>query len=225
MGSVKHWMLAGTVLLGATGCGSDEVVVLLNIKNVTAEITTLQLALTLDGKPAPQQYEFTHGLGAVAIKLSKERLGQGKLRVGLNGLTSARCIGSTGAREVLVSAYQTLQEADVTLATISPAKCTHSFANDIYPAMKAACGSCHSLGGVAAKIFLIDSASAAITYSILMTKQLINTSMAATSKLTTVGGGGTYTPAAGGATQTHPATLPAAQRNGWETWIAKGAPP
>jgi hypothetical protein len=66
-------------------------VVWLHVKNVTAEITTLQVELTLDGKPATQQYEFTQGLGEVTIKLTKEQLGQGQLSVNLYGLRADRC--------------------------------------------------------------------------------------------------------------------------------------
>lgn len=105
-----------------------------------------------------------------------------------------------------------------------PAPTTTTFTTDIYPAMKSACGSCHNTGGVAAKNFIIDSASAANTYTNLTSKQLINTSAAASSKLTMVGSGGMYTPAAGGAMMAHPASLPAAQKTVWETWIGNGAP-
>ena len=121
--TVKSWMMAGLVLLGTRGCGRDEVVVWLHVKNVTAEMTTLQVGLTLDGKPGKQQYEFTQGLGEVAIKLRKEQLGQGKLSVSLTGLSTGRCKVSTGKYEATVRADQDLAEADVALAVMSPAKC------------------------------------------------------------------------------------------------------
>ncbi len=101
---------------------------------------------------------------------------------------------------------------------------TTTFTTDIYPAMKSACGSCHNTGGVAAKNFIIDAASAANTYTNLTSKQLISTTAAASSKLTVVGAGGMYTPAAGGAMMAHPASLPAGQKTIWETWIGNGAP-
>ena len=123
LGRMKRLVLLGVVLLGTRGCGSDEVVVWLHVKNVTAEMTTLQVALTLDGKPATQQYEFTQGLGEVAIRLRKEQLGQGQLSVNLTGLTSGRCRVATGKYEVTVSADKALREVDVPLAAVTPAKC------------------------------------------------------------------------------------------------------
>ena len=120
---VQRWMLLGMVLLGTGGCGSNEVVVWLHVKNVTAEITTLQMELTLDGKPAKEKYEFTQGLGEVTITLLKEQVGQGQLSVNLTGLTSGRCRVATGKYEVTVSADKALSETDVTLAAVSPAKC------------------------------------------------------------------------------------------------------
>jgi hypothetical protein len=122
---IKQGMLAGMVLLGMGGCGSDEVVVWLHLKNVTAEMATLQVSLTLDGKAATQQYEFTQGLGEVAIKLKKEQLGQGQLSVNLYGLRADRCRGvvreipSDGERGQAGPA-----EVDVTLAALTPAQCS-----------------------------------------------------------------------------------------------------
>lgn len=101
---------------------------------------------------------------------------------------------------------------------------TTTFEKDIYPAMKTACGSCHNTGGMAAKNFIIDAASAANTYTNITSKQLINTSTPTSSKLTMVGAAGMYTPAAGGAMMAHPPSLPAPQKATWETWIGNGAP-
>ena len=120
---VKRWMLLGMMLLGTGGCGSDEVVVWLHVKNVTAEMTTLQMELTLDGTPAKEQYEFTQGLGEVAITLRKEQLGQGQLSVNLTGLTSGRCRVATGKYEVTVSADKAWRETDVTLSSLNPTQC------------------------------------------------------------------------------------------------------
>ena len=121
----KQVMLAGVVLLGMRGCGSEEVVVWLHLKNVTAEMTTLQVNLTLDGKPAPAmgEYEFAKGLGEVAIKLKKEQLGQGQLSVNLYGLRADRCRVLSGKYEATVSADKPVAEVDLTLATLTPTKC------------------------------------------------------------------------------------------------------
>ena len=121
--SIRQGMLAGMVLLGMRGCGSDEVVVWLHLKNVTAEMATLQVSLTLDGKAATQQYEFTQGLGEVAIKLRKEQLGQGQLSVSLYGLRADRCRVLTGKYQATVSADKPVAEVDVTLATLTPTQC------------------------------------------------------------------------------------------------------
>ena len=96
-----------------------------------------------------------------------------------------------------------------------------TFSVDIYPQMKSACGACHTTGGVAAKKFVIDAASAANTYSTLKSANLITTADA--SPLIVVGKGGTYTPAAGGAMMTHPKSLNDAMATSWGTWITAGA--
>ena len=121
---IKQGMLAGMVLLGMRGCGSEEVVVWLHLKNVTAEMATLQVNLTLDGKPATQQYEFTQGLGEVAIKLRKEQIGQGQLSVNLYGLRADRCRVLTGKYETTVSEDKPLAEVDVTLIALNPMQCS-----------------------------------------------------------------------------------------------------
>ena len=124
---VKSWMLLGMVLLGTGGCGSDEVVVWLHVKNVTAEMTTLQMELTLDGKPAKEKYEFTQGLGEVTITLRKEQVGQGQLIANLYGLRTDRCRVSMGRYvwqfDGAVSSDMKLSEKDVTLAALSPMQC------------------------------------------------------------------------------------------------------
>lgn len=120
---VQRWMLLGMVLLGTGGCGSNEVVVWLHVKNVTAEMTTLQMELTLDGKPAKEKYEFTQGLGEVTITLRKEQVGQGQLSVNLYGLRADRCRVLSGKYEATVSADKPVAEVDATLATLTPTQC------------------------------------------------------------------------------------------------------
>ena len=121
--SIKRAFLPGLVMVGMRGCGSEEVVVWLHLQNVTAEMATLQMNLTLDGKPATQQFEFTQGLGEVAIKLRKEQIGQGQLSVNLSGWSAGRCLVSTGKYETKVSADKPYEEVDVPLAVMSPVKC------------------------------------------------------------------------------------------------------
>ena len=121
--SIKRALLPGLVMIGMSGCGEGGAVVWLHVKNVTAEVATLQVGLTLDGKPATQQYEFTQGLGEVAIKLRKEQLGQGQLHVNLTGWSAGRCLVSTGKYETKVSADKPYEEVNVWLAVMSPVKC------------------------------------------------------------------------------------------------------
>ena len=123
LGRMKRLVLLGVVLLGTRGCGSDEVVVWLHVKNVTAEMTTLQVALTLDGKPATQQYEFTQGLGEVAIRLRTAQLGQGQLMANVYGLRADRCRVLSGKYEATVSADKKLSETDVPLGALSQVQC------------------------------------------------------------------------------------------------------
>lgn len=120
---MHRWALMGMVLLGTRGCGSDEVVVWLHVKNVTAEMKTLQVELTLDGKPASQQYEFSQGLEDVVIRLPKAHIGQGQLIANLYGLRVDRCRVLSGKYEATVSAYKTVSATDVTLSSLTPMQC------------------------------------------------------------------------------------------------------
>jgi len=121
--SMKRALLPWLAMLGMSSCGDDSVVVWLHIKNVTPDLVTLQVATTLDGRAATQQYEFTQGLGEVAIKLRKEQLGQGQLSVDLTGWSSGRCLVATGKYDAKLSADKSYEEVYVALAVMSPVKC------------------------------------------------------------------------------------------------------
>ena len=121
--SMKRALLPGLVMLGMNWCGDDSVVVWLHVRNVTPDVAALQVAIALDGKAAMQQYEFTQGLGEVAIKLRKEQLGQGQLSVNLTGWSVGRCLVSTGKYEAKLGTDKPYEEVDVTLAVMSPVKC------------------------------------------------------------------------------------------------------
>ncbi len=121
--SMKRALLPWLVILGMSSCGDDSVVVWLHIKNVTPDVVALQVATTLDGKAATQQYEFTQGLGEVAIKLRKEQLGQGQLSVDLTGWSAGRCLVATGKYDAKLSADKSYEEVYVALAVMSPVKC------------------------------------------------------------------------------------------------------
>ncbi len=123
---VQRWILAGMALLGTRGCSNDDIVVWLHVKNVTAEMKTLQVAVTLDGRPAPQRYEFTQGLGEIALRIRKQQIGLGLLSVDLTGLTDGGCLVAKGRYETTVSADMPLREMEVTLANLSPARCSLS---------------------------------------------------------------------------------------------------
>ena len=121
--SLKRAILPGLVLLGMSSCGDDSMVVWLHLNNVTPDVVALQVAITLDGKAAMQQFEFTQGLGEVAIKLRKEQLGQGNLSVSLYGLRVDRCRVVSGKYEAKVSTDQPLAEAKVALGSLTPVQC------------------------------------------------------------------------------------------------------
>ena len=116
--SMKRALLPWLAMLGTSSCGDDSVVVWLHIKNVTPDVVALQVATTLDGKAATQQYEFTQGLGEVAIKLRKEQLGQGQLSVDLTGWSSGRCLVATGKYDAKLSADKSYEEVYVALAVM-----------------------------------------------------------------------------------------------------------
>ena len=121
--SLKRAILAGLVLLGMSSCGDDSMVVWLHLNNVTPDVVALQVVVTLDGKAAIQQYEFTKGLGEVAVKLRKSQLGQGQLIVNLFGMNGDRCKVSTGKYGAKVSADKPYEEVYVALGMVLPAKC------------------------------------------------------------------------------------------------------
>ncbi len=125
--SIKRALLSLLVLLGMSGCGDEGVLVWLHVKSVTADLAALQVELTLDGKAATQQYEFTQGLGEIVIKLRKEQLGQGQLSVWLRGLNADRCKVSMGYYawqfDGEVVASKPYAEKNVWLATMSPIMC------------------------------------------------------------------------------------------------------
>jgi formylglycine-generating enzyme required for sulfatase activity len=121
--SLKRALVPGLLMLGMSSCGDDSVVVWLHLSNVTPDVAALQVVIALDGKAAMQQYEFTQGLGEVAVKLKKSQLGQGQLVVNLSGINADRCKVSTGKYEAKASTDKPYEEVDVTLAVMSPAKC------------------------------------------------------------------------------------------------------
>ena len=102
--------------------------------------------------------------------------------------------------------------------TEEPATPTYT---EVYAQMKSTCGSCHATGGVAAKKFVIDSASSANTYTSIKAANLITTADA--SPLIVVGKGGTYTPAGGGTATNHTKNLTDAMATSWGAWITAGA--
>ena len=121
--SLKKALLLGLLMLGMSSCGDDSVMVWLHLQNVTSDVAALQVAITLDGKAAMKQYEFTQGLGEVAIKLRNEQLGQGQLSVLLYGLRADRCQVVSGKYEATVNADQPLVEVTTVLGTLIPVQC------------------------------------------------------------------------------------------------------
>jgi len=121
--SLKRALLLGLLTLGMSSCGDDSVVVWLHLKNVTPDVAALQVVITLDGKVAMQQYEFTQGLGEVAIKLRKEQLVQGQLSVNLYGVREDQCRVLSAMYEAKVSTDKPYTEAEVRLASLTSMQC------------------------------------------------------------------------------------------------------
>ena len=129
MRTATRLMVVATGLLGMIGCGSDESAVWLHVKNVATEVTTLQVSLSLDGKPATQQYEFAQGLGEVAIRLRKDQIGQGNLSVNLSAFNADRCLLASAKYEAVLSSSGAVSEADVPLLPLVPTLCPNTRPN------------------------------------------------------------------------------------------------
>ena len=112
------------LVLGLCCCSQDSVVLLIHVKDVTPEVSVLQVGAILDGNAATQRAEFTEQLSEVTIKLPRDGLGQGQLRVNLFGLAADRCTLSTGHYDTQVNADMPFTELDVILTPLPGKFCT-----------------------------------------------------------------------------------------------------
>ena len=92
------------LVLGLCHCSSDSGVLLIHVKDVTPEVSVLQVGAILDGKAATQRAEFTEQLSEVTIKLPRDGLVQGQRSVNLFGLAADRCMLSSGHNNTQVNA-------------------------------------------------------------------------------------------------------------------------
>lgn len=106
------------LVLGLCRCSPDSVVLLIHVKDVTPEVSALQVGAILDGKAATQRAEFTEQLSEVTIKLPRDGLGQGQLSVNLFGLAADRCMLSSGRYNTQVNADMPFTELDVILTPL-----------------------------------------------------------------------------------------------------------
>ncbi len=112
------------LVLGLCHCSSDSVVLLIHVKDVTPEVSLLQVGAILDGKAATQRAEFTEQLSEVTIKLPRDGLVQGQLSVNLFGLAADRCMLSSGHNNTQVNADMPFTELDVILTPLPGKFCT-----------------------------------------------------------------------------------------------------
>lgn len=103
--------------------GADEVVIVLHVKNLSTEVTALQVTSTLDGKPVKEPYELTQWFGDINLRLRNDEIGQGQLSVAITGLTAERCKLATVRYDVKVRSDKPNLDADVQLTPLSPMQC------------------------------------------------------------------------------------------------------
>ena len=118
------------LMLGLNDCGSDSVVLVLHVKNLTPDVSALKVSAILDGKDAKQAAEFTQRLSEVAVTVPRDEIGQGQLSVNLFGLAADRCKLSAVRIDVSLSADTRYSEQDVSLALLPSKLCTLTVEKD-----------------------------------------------------------------------------------------------
>ncbi len=83
-------------LFAVSGCSPEQAVLLIHVKNLTPDITGLQVRAQLDDRPS-QQATYTQRLDTLAVTISKDNIGQGQLRLNLLGVVPSGC-SSFGAQ-------------------------------------------------------------------------------------------------------------------------------
>ena len=109
-------------LLSLSGCGSDQAVLMIHVKNLTPDITGLQVRAQLDDRPS-QQVTYTQRLDTLAVTISKDSIGQGQLRLSLLGVGPSGCSGSGAQYSATVDLDSPYLEIELPLAPLTHRLC------------------------------------------------------------------------------------------------------
>ncbi len=104
-----------------SGCSADQAVLLIHVKSIPSDVASLRVSAQLDGK-SPQQAEFTQGLDAVAVTLSKDTIGQGQLNVSMLAVGMDGCSSSGAQHKTTLRIEAPYTEIELALAPL-----THRF--------------------------------------------------------------------------------------------------
>jgi len=108
-------------LLLVCGCGPDQAVLMIHVKNLTPEVASLEVGARLDGKP--QQAIYTQGLDTLAVTVSKESIGQGQLSVSLLAVGTDGCSNLGAQYSTTLSMEPAYSEIDLGLETLTHRLC------------------------------------------------------------------------------------------------------
>ena len=116
-------------LLTISHCGSDSVVLLINVNHGTLDVSALQVDVVLDGKPGVGSAVYTQRLNQVAVRLPREAIGNGALSLSLFGLAADRCKISVARYDSTVSTWTPYAEVGLSMVLLTPKVCTLTLEN------------------------------------------------------------------------------------------------
>ncbi len=112
------------VALGLSHCGSSDAVgVLVHVKGLSADVASLLVGVSLDGKVAMENATFTQQLDQFVIRLPSSGLGQGYLEIGAAGLSSTGCLLSRGNANAQLSKQMVSTELDLVMTAEMMTSC------------------------------------------------------------------------------------------------------
>ncbi len=109
-------------LFAVSGCSPEQAVLLIHVKNLTPDITGLQVRAQLDDRPS-QQATYTQRLDTLAVTISKDNIGQGQLRLGLLGVGPSGCGGSGAQYSATVDLDSPYLEIELLLEPLTHRLC------------------------------------------------------------------------------------------------------
>ena len=118
-------LMCGVVKLSlwlGSGCGTDSVVVMIHVKNVTPDVRELRVGGSLNGEDLGTE-EYSQNLSELAVKLPILKLGMGQLTLNLFGLAGDGCKLSAVRYDVQVRADKPWIETDLGLALLPQKMC------------------------------------------------------------------------------------------------------